>query len=251
MPHLTTMKSPMNLRTLFAPVAAATLLALVLVCPPLRAQPAPAVVANQLSLSASATTDVVNDLLVITFGTQREGPDAATVQAQLTQALEAALAEARKVARPGQVDISTGNFSVQPRYGVKGEPTKWQGSVELRAEGRDFDALTRLVSRIQTLSVSQVSHRLSREAREKAEAEVSAQAIARFRAQADAHAKAFGFGSVSLRAVEVSSNASSGPPLPRFRAAAGAEMAMASALPVAAGLSEVTVVVSGSVQMHP
>mgnify|MGYP002138527998 CR=1 FL=1 len=167
--------------------------------------------------------------------------------AQLTQALEAALAEARKAARPGQVDISTGNFSVQPRYGVKGEPLKWQGSVELRAEGRDFDALTRLVGRIQTLSVSHVGHRLSREAREKAEAEVGAQAIARFRAQAAAHAKAFGFGDVSLRAVEIGTNASA--PMPRFRAAAGAEMAMAAPLPVAAGVSEVSVVVSGSVQM--
>ena len=53
----------MKHRSLCTPVAAATLLALVLVCAPLRAQPAPAVVANQLALSASATTDVVNDLL--------------------------------------------------------------------------------------------------------------------------------------------------------------------------------------------
>lgn len=233
----------------FARLPAAAVLCLALFGPAAQGQTAPVVVADQLSLSASATTEVVNDLLVITFSTQREAPDAATVQSQLTQALDAALAEARKAARPGQVDISTGNFTVHPRYGNKGEKTQWQGSVELRAEGRDFDALTRLVGRIQTLTVSQVGHRLSREAREKAEADVSAQAIARFRAQADAYAKAFGFGSVSLRAVEVGSNASLPPPMPRFRAAA-AEMSMASALPVAAGVSEVTVVVSGSVQMH-
>lgn len=225
---------------------AALLLCLALAAP--LAQADPPVVANQLSLSASATTEVVNDVLMITFATQREAPDAATVQAQLTQALDSALAEARKVARPGQVDISTGNFSVHPRYGAKGEATKWQGTVELRAEGKDFDTLTRLVGRIQSLSVSQVGYRLSREAREKVEAELGAQAIARFRSQAEAHAKAFGFGSITLRAVEIGTNAS-GPPMPRFRAA-GADMAMAAApLPVAAGTSEVTVVVSGSVQM--
>lgn len=225
---------------------AALLLCLTLAAP--LAQADPPVVANQLSLSASATTEVVNDVLMITFATQREAPDAATVQAQLTQALDSALAEARKVARPGQVDISTGNFSVHPRYGAKGEATKWQGTVELRAEGKDFDTLTRLVGRIQSLSVSQVGYRLSREAREKVEAELGAQAIARFRGQAEAHAKAFGFGSITLRAVEIGTNAS-GPPMPRFRAA-GADMAMAAApLPVAAGTSEVTVVVSGSVQM--
>ena len=192
---------------------------------------------------------MTNDVLSIVFATQREGADPALVQSQLTQALNTALNEARKAAKPGQVDVSTGNFSVQPRYMPKGEPTKWQGTVELRVEGKDFDALTKLVGRIQSLSVSQVGYRLSREAREKAEAEVSTQAIARFRAQAEAYAKAFGFASVTLRAVELSTNAS-GPPMPRLRAAS-ADMAMAAApLPVAAGNSEVSVVVSGSVQMQ-
>jgi predicted secreted protein len=236
----------MNLPRSLLPSALAAL-CLATALPPARAEPAP--VANQLTLSTSATAEVTNDVLVITLATQREGPDAAGVQSQLTQALNTALAEARKAARPGQVDVSTGNFSVQPRYAAKGEPMKWQGVAELRIEGRDFDALTRLVGRIQTLSVSQVGYSLSREAREKNEGEVSAQAIGRFRSQAEAYAKAFGFGSVTLRAVEVSTNTSPGPPVPRFRAAS-ADMAMAAApLPVAAGKSDVSVVVAGSVQM--
>ena len=224
------------------------MLCLALALPTAFAQQA-APVADQLSLSASATAEVTNDVLSIVFSTQREGADPAVVQSQLTQALNTALAEARKAARPGQVEVSTGNFSVQPRYMPKGEPSKWQGTVELRVEGKDFDALTKLVGRIQSLSVSQVGYRLSREAREKAEAEVSTQAIARFRTQAEAYAKAFGFGSVTLRAVEVNTSASSGPPMMRMRAA-GADMAMAAApLPVQAGTSEVSVTVSGSVQM--
>jgi len=236
----------MNLPSVLSRTAWAVL-CLALASPLVRADPA--VVANQLSLSASATAEVTNDVLVITFSTQREGADPASLQAHLTQALNSALAEARKVARPGQVDISTGNFSVQPRYTGKDEPMKWQGVVELRAEGKDFEALAQLVGRIRTLSVAQVGYRLSREAREKVEAEVGTQAITRFRSQAEAHAKAFGFNSVTLRAVEVNTSASSGPPMPRFRAAS-AEMAMAAPpLPVQAGTSEVSVVVSGSVQM--
>jgi len=227
--------------------SAMALLCLALASPLARADPP--VVADQLSLSASATAEVTNDVLVITFSTQRDGADPAALQAHLTQALNTALAEARKAARPGQVDISTGNFSVQPRYTGKDEPMKWQGVVELRAEGRDFEALAQLVGRIRTLSVAQVGYRLSREAREKIEAEVSTQAIARFRSQAEAHAKAFGFKGVTLRAVEVNTSASSGPPMMRMRAA-GADMAMAAApLPVQAGSSEVSVTVSGSVQM--
>ena len=233
-------------RTCFSPTWAAVLLTVAV----LQAQAQPAVpVADQLSLSASASTEVTNDVLVITFSTQREAADAATVQAQLSAALNAALAEARKVARPGQVDVSTGNFSVQPRWAAKGEPIKWQGTAELKAEGKDFDALTRLVGRIQTLSVAQVGYRLSREARDKVQGDVSAQAIARFRSQAEAHARAFGFAAVTIRAVEVSTSDASAPPMPRFRAAS-ADMAVAGApLPVAAGKSEVSAVVSGSVQM--
>jgi predicted secreted protein len=214
-----------------------------------QADPVPPV-ANQLVLSASASTEVNNDVLVIVFSTQREAADPAAVQAHLTQAVNAALVEARKVARPGQVEISTGSFSVQPRHTPKGEALKWQGVAELRAEGKDFDALTRLVGRIQTLSVASVGYMLSREAREKVQDEVSAQAIARFRSQAEAYAKAFGFSGVTLRAVEVSTDASVAPPMPRFRMAA-AEMAMAAAPPLQmeAGKSSVTATVTGSVQM--
>jgi predicted secreted protein len=206
-------------------------------------------VANQLSLSASASTEVTNDILVITFSTQREGVDPAAVQAHLTQAVNAALAEARKAAQPGQVEVSTGSFSVQPRYAPKGEAMKWQGVAELRAEGKDFDALTRLVGRIQTLSVASVGYRLSREARDKVQGEVSAQAIARFRSQAEAHAKAFGFGGVTLRAVEVSTGEAFAPPMPRFRVASAEMASAAPPLPVEAGKSSVTATVSGSVQM--
>jgi predicted secreted protein len=210
----------------------------------------PAPVANQLSLSASASSEVTNDILVITFATQREGADPAAVQAHLTQAVNSALAEARKAAQPGQVEVSTGSFSVQPRYAPKGEPMKWQGVAELRAEGKDFDALTRLVGRIQTLSVASVGYRLSREARDKVQGEVSAQAISRFRSQAEAYAKAFGFGGVTLRAVEVSMGEAFAPPMPRFRATAAEMAAAPPPLPVEAGKSSVTATVSGSVQMR-
>ena len=205
--------------------------------------------ANVLSLSATASAEVTNDVLSITFSTQREGADPAAVQAQLTQALNAALAEARKTANPGQVDISTGNFSVNPRYTAKSEPLRWQGVAEMRAEGRDFDALTRLVGRIQSLSVSYVGYSLSREAREKVQAEVSTQAIARFRSQAEIYAKAFGFGNVTLRSVEVQTGDGPMQPVPRFRVAAAEMSATAPPLPVEAGKSSVTATVNGSVQM--
>jgi predicted secreted protein len=69
---------------------------------------------NVVSLSASATVEVPRDWMTVVFSTSREGPEAGAVQTQLKQALDGALAEARKVAKPGEVEVRGGNFSLQP-----------------------------------------------------------------------------------------------------------------------------------------
>jgi predicted secreted protein len=94
---------------------------LLLVSAPLWAQTAVlAPPQNVLTLSTQATAEVPQDLLAITLAVTREGPDAAQVQNQLRQVLDAALNEARKAQRPGQVDPRTGQFSLYPRYAPKG-----------------------------------------------------------------------------------------------------------------------------------
>lgn len=201
-----------------------------------------------LSLQASATAEVAHDVMSLVLGTTRDGADAASVQSALRQALDAAVAEARRIARPGQVDVRTGNFSLFPRHGSKGAITGWQGQTELIVEGKDMAAIAQLAGRIQTLTVSRVGYALSREQREKAEADVSAQAIARFRARAGEYAKGFGYGNFLLREVQVSSDAAP-PPMPVVRARTMAMEAADAALPVEAGKGSVTVNVSGTVQM--
>ena len=57
----------------------------------------------------------------------RKAPTPNAVQAQLKQALDAALAEAKKAARPGQVDVQTGNFSLFPRYTQQGRHHRLAG----------------------------------------------------------------------------------------------------------------------------
>jgi predicted secreted protein len=205
--------------------------------------------AHVVNLTSSASAEVTKDLLHITFTTTREGPDAQTVQAALKQALDAALAEARRVQKPGQIDVRTGNFSLYPRHAPKGGAiTGWQGSAELVAEGRDMAGIAQLAGRIQTLSIARVAQSLSREAREKVEGEVSAQAIARFRAQAAEMARAFGYAGYTLREVTVGTNEPPPHvPVMRMQAMAKAEDA---ALPVEAGQGVVSATVSGSVTLN-
>ena len=203
------------------------------------------------SLSASASTEVANDLLRVTLSTTKEGADAGSVQAQLKQALDAALTEAKKAVRPGQLEVQTGNFSLYPRTTNKGVISGWQGSAELIVEGRDMPAIGQLTGRITSLTIARVAYSLSRELREKSEGDVSAQAIARYRAKAADYAKQFGYAGYTVREVNISVN-EPGPVFPTaMRTMKSAAAPADDALPVEPGKGTVTVNVSGTVQMNP
>ncbi len=214
---------------------------------------------NLVTLNATATQEVVKDWLTVVFSTTRDGVDAAAVQTQLRQALDSALTEARKLARPGQVELQTGAFSLFPRYApasprqgaaaIPGGIVGWQGSTELVVEGRDLQAIAQLTARIQSLSIARVGSSLSREARQKVEGDVTAQAIDRFRARADAVTRQFGYTDYTVREVAVSSELPQGAPMVFARQMAVRGGGEEAALPVEAGKATVAVSVSGSVQM--
>lgn len=208
----------------------------------------PAAPDGVLTLDATASAEVALDVLGLSFGTTREGQDAAGVQKALEQALEAALVEARKIARPGEVDVQTGQFSLYPRHGNKGQITGWQGSAELVVSGRDLPAISRLSGRITTMTISRVGYSLSREQREKLQSELSGQAITRYRARAAELTRQFGYNRYVVREVSVSSTDVHGETMPMMKARGMSDVAE-SALPVEPGKTTVSVTVNGSVQM--
>jgi predicted secreted protein len=212
---------------------------------------APPELRNVVQLSATGTVEAQQDLLVVTLSTSKEGADASAVQAQLKQALDGALAEAKRNAQPGQLDVRTGPFGLYPRYAKDGKINGWQGRAELVLEGRDFSRITTTAGKVQTMAISQVAFALSREARAKVEGEAQTQAIEQFKARAAELAKGFGFANYSLREVAVNSNEMSPGPRPRMMAMeAKASSFSDSAVPVEAGKAQVVVTVSGSVQMR-
>ena len=200
-------------------------------------------------LGSSASIEVTKDVLSVVFGTTREGADAASVQSQLKQALDAALAEAKKLAKPGQVDVRTGNFALSPRYTNKGVLNGWQGSTELVVEGRDMQAIGQLSGRITTLTINRVGYNLSRELREKSESEISAQAIAAFRAKAADYAKQFGYSSYVIGEVMINGSTDQPGPMPMMAMRAKTASISDEALPVEPGKGTVNVNVNGSVQL--
>lgn len=210
---------------------------------------APAVPSGVVSLSAQASVDVPKDWMEVAFSVTREGAEPNAVQAQIKQAVDAALTEARKAAKPGEVEVRTGAFSIQPRYGSSGRINGWQGRGELLVEGRDKPTIAQLAGKIGSMTVSRVNFDISRQAREQAQASVMSDAVGRFRAQAALLTKQFGYQDYSVREVNVASDGSGPQPVYAMRAAM--EMKTDDApLPVEAGNGTLSVTVSGTVQMR-
>jgi len=202
-----------------------------------------------VTLASSAQVQVPNDWITVQFSTSKEGTDANAVQAALKEALGAALAQARAVAKPdGHVEVQGGGFSLQPRFNNKGVVNGWTGTTSLVVQGRDMGTIAELAGKVQSMTVGSLDYSVSREAREKVEGELAAQAIARFRAKAADYAKSFGYGAFSIREVNVNVD-NNQPPRPYAMKARAMSSADIAPLPVEAGSGTVTANVNGSVQL--
>ena len=224
----------------------AVCVAAVSIAAPAQLLPAPQ---DVLTLSAASSVEVQYDVIAMTMSATREGSDASVVQSQLRQAVDAALSEARKAQRPGQIDVRTGAFSLTPRYGNRGaQITGWIGTGEVVLEGRDMATIAQVAARLATMTVARVGYALSRETRERVEADAVSQAIARFRARAGDYAKQFGFNGYTVREVNVGT---ADPMLvqPMVRQRMVANAASDESIPVEAGKATLNVTVNGSVQM--
>lgn len=96
-----------------------------------------------------------------------------------------------------------------------------------------------------------MSFRLSREQRAKAESDAQAIAIQGFKAKGAELAEGFGFTEYELREVSVNASDEGFVPPSHAKALPMKSMAADAPVPMEPGKTAVTVVVSGSVQMHP
>lgn len=198
-------------------------------------------------LTATATAEAAQDFLEVVLGATLEGPTAATVQALLIRAVDAALVMGRQASQPGQLQVRSGNFSLQPRQGRDGQMTGWQGTAQVILEGRDFARITAQAGRMSSLSVQQVNFSLSRELQAQLQAQAQSEAIAQFKRDATLIVRDFGLSSYTLREVQVGPQSSPWPTArPMFSMARMADVP----LPAEAGKGSVSVTVTGSVQMH-
>jgi predicted secreted protein len=245
------------------PLASGLLASLALMGLPSQAQSQPSVPMNPtalqaspsqvLHLSASAQTEVPQDWLVMTLSVQKEASQAPAVQKQLNAVLAAALASATPQAKPGWVEIRTGEMNVSPRYGRDGKINGWQGVAQLILQGRDAVQIASVASSLTDLTVAQIDWRLSPEQKKEAESRIQAEAVAQFQSKAQSLTQQFGFARYTLKEVHVSGQEVGEGVMPR-RAAMVAMVAMdspsAQPVPTLAGRSRVLVNISGSIQLQ-
>lgn len=205
-------------------------------------------VTQRVALSARASVEVAQDVLTLSLTTAREGADAQAVQGQLKAALDDALTLAKREAASGSMEVRTGRFAMSPRYDRNGKMTGWHGSAELVLQGRDFARMGALAGKLQTLTVANASFGLTPEQRQSAEMSAQSQAIVQFRQRASEATKSFGFSSYTLLDANISAGDSGGGRPPMMAMSMRAAVADAP-VPMEAGLTSVTVTVSGSVQL--
>lgn len=213
--------------------------------------PASALVRDALTLDASASTEVIPDLAVITLAAEAQGVAAAPITREVQQIINAAIAQAKATAG---VEARTGAFTTDQRWNNKGVREGWAVRAELILKGKDFAVPGTLAGELaqQKLMIVGSGFELSRELREREEQSLIERGIAAFRSKAHTASRAFGFSKYTLREVNPGSITGDARPIqPKVFAMRAAASTAADAEPMAieSGKVTLTLTVNGSIFM--
>lgn len=211
---------------------------------------------HQVSLSAQAHAQAVPDWLSVVLTVQREGTEPQALQAQIQKALDAALTQAKASAAQvgsGAIEVRTGAFQMQPRYGTNGRMNGWVGQAELVLQGRDLALIAQTAAQLNTMVVQSLNFSLAPDTRRQLETQLQAQAIARFRERAQHITEAFGYRSYTLGQVDVGTLDAGGQVLtgaPKLLMRAAMVESATAPIPTEPGTTSLQLSVSGMVTLQ-
>jgi predicted secreted protein len=200
---------------------------------------------NRVRLQAQQLEAVSNDTMHVTLNTFGEAREPASLATGINEDMEWALGIAR---RQQGITSRTGGYQTYPVYKdnvLKG----WRGEQSLELEGKDIRAMSRLVGELQgKLQVKSMSFSVSEAKRTGVENRLISRALDAFKARAaivvdNLHASGY-------RIVEMTiSTSSQRPPAPYPVARMATTMQAESRVAVEAGESDVSVMVSGTIEL--
>jgi predicted secreted protein len=200
-----------------------------------------------LHLQARVSQRVPNDEMHVVLSASRDGAHVGALNAAVLGEVNEALAQARRVQG---VQAALGSVSTQPQWGQAGRQTGWRVRAELRLHGRDFAALGALAGQLsERLQLSGVHFTVSDSARRTAEQALITRAAQEFGRKAQLTATALGFSTYAVAEVHLRPEQGVAPHVVQ-RASPMALRAEAAPVPDEGGESEVSLLLSGRVELR-
>ena len=198
---------------------------------------------DRINLQAQAEREVANDRMRVVMVVQGEDKDPARLAQAVNAGMHWALNRAKGVAG---VDLQTGSYNTHPVYD-KSTLSHWRATQTLVLESAEFPVLSELAGRLQErLTIQSMGFFVSDAARKGAEEELIDQALDAFKARAARVQRNLDAG--GWRVVELNINTNGYRPRPPM---ALMEARMSKAPAVEGGSSDVSVTVSGTIQLLP
>ncbi len=199
---------------------------------------------NVVDLQAEAQREIQNDLMTASLYVEQSGENPTRVSNSVNKIVNEALHAAEDIK---SVKASTEGYQTYPVYGKTNRLEAWRVRSEIRIESKDFSATSNFIGKLQsTMRLSSLGFTVSPEARRQAENELIAQAISNFRERAEIVKHSLNGRGYKLRKMSI--NTSGFHPRPVLaRGMAAQEVAAPN---VEGGTSQVTVNISGSIEVE-
>ncbi|MCF6338478.1 MAG: SIMPL domain-containing protein [Gammaproteobacteria bacterium] len=200
---------------------------------------------DRISLLATASDEIENDILETTLSVQREGNNPSELSEEVNAAIQWAIAEAKKISG---VTVQTMGYQTSPVYQQR-RLSAWRVRQSLRLESKDIADLSQLIGKLQErLMVDRVGYRISVQRRNTVEENLIAEAIALFQRRAKLIAKQMNRD--RYRVVQMNINTGGVPMRPMMRAEMSAMADTRIAPSFEAGTQTVTVSVNGTIELQ-
>lgn len=199
---------------------------------------------NVVNLQAQAEREIPNDQMIVILATEHEGSNAANISQEINKDMKWAL-EIIKTYK--DVDSKTGNYQTYPIYN-KQTITGWRSSQQVEIKSENMSDLTELVGKLQDrLQVKQMNFSPTDTTRKQHENELIEEAMVAFKERVAIVGKHMEQKSHRIVNIHINSGGYQ-PPVMYERTMKTMAMDVASSPAVEAGMSKITVNVSGSVQ---
>jgi predicted secreted protein len=200
---------------------------------------------DRVDLSASAQTEIENDLLVAVVYAEVQANDQADAANSVNEAITWAIDKSRDAR---DVELQTMRYSTRPVYANDRRIVGWVARQSLRLQATDQEALSDLLGELQErVALESLRYGLSKSVRDSAEEELIGQAIEQFNRRAELVASRLG--RPDFRLVHLSIGTAPGVRPLEQRQIAFASAADVAAPEIEAGTQTVSVTVNGTIEL--